>query len=271
VDRQGCIDPAELRQALVREETTLVTLALCNHELGNLYPIVELCRLSHQHGALFHCDAVQAVGRIPVDVGALDIDLLSLSAHKLFGPKGTGALYVRAPAPGNPPVLSTLPSLLRGGAQEKGRRAGTENVSGISGLGAAATLARSRQLCSSAEVGALRDRLEERLLGQPGARRHGDGSTGGRCPGTSNLAFAGVEGELLFMNLDLRGIAISTGAACSSGSPEPSAVLLALGLQRKQALEAVRFSLGPENTLQEVEQVLDAVIESLALIRSSTK
>lgn len=275
VDSRGRIDPADLARALDETPTTLVTLALCNHELGNLYPIAALCELSHRHGAFFHCDAVQAVGRVPVDVAALDVDLLSLSAHKLFGPKGIGALFVRSatkPKAGLPalPTSEPLPSLLRGGSQEKGRRAGTENVLGIVGFGAAAALCRRELLLRAPEVAALRDDFETRLLTIPGARRHGDIEPGARAPGTSNMAFDGVEGELLFMNLDLRGIAVSTGAACSSGSPEPSPVLLALGFSRRQALEAVRFSLGAATTRHEVETVAAAVTESVELVRKSS-
>jgi len=272
VDRLGRIDPADLERALKQEETALVSLSLCNHELGNLYPIAELCEASHRHGALFHCDAVQAAGRIPVDAAALGADLISVSAHKLYGPKGMGALVVRSRGGGAGSLdLAALPPLLRGGSQEKGRRAGTENLLGIVGLGAAASLCRRKLVSAQDRVAALRDALEERLLRIPGARRHGDGTPAGRGPSTTNLAFDGVEGELLFMSLDLRGIAVSTGAACSSGSPEPSAVLLALGLDRPKALEAVRFSLGPENTGDEVERVAEAVRQSVALIRSEAR
>ncbi len=279
VDAHGRIAPESLRAALAAQPTALVSLALCNHELGNLYPIAELAELAHAAGAWFHCDAVQAAGRVPIDVAALGVDLLSLSAHKLAGPKGVGALYCRErrackpqAAPGaiaRPPrprdgELALAP-ILHGGQQEKGRRAGTENVLGIIGLGAACRLARERFLPDAARVAELRDRLEDRLLRITGARRHGDPVS--RAPGTANLAFAGVEGELLFMNLDLRGAAVSTGSACSSGSPEPSPVLLALGLPRPAALEAVRFSLGATNTPQEVDLVAGWVKECVAHIR----
>ncbi len=274
VSADGRIDPADLRTALSAEETALVSLSMCNHELGNIYPIAEFVRLSHEYGALFHCDAVQAAGRMPIDVAQIDVDLLSVSAHKLYGPKGVGALFLRAAHRSGKtskqprlPGLDPLLPLIRGGSQEKGRRAGTENVAGIVGFGTASGLC-SRELTQNAEfVTGLRDRLEARLLQIAGARRNGDVSS--RSAGTANLAFAGVEGELLFMNLDLRGIAVSTGAACSSGSPEPSAVLLALGLSRTQALEAVRFSLGPKNTVEEVDTIADAVLASVNLIRQT--
>lgn len=269
VDAQGRIDPDPevLRQLLAAAPTDLVSVALCNHEIGNLYPVAELCRLAHEAGALFHTDAVQAVGRVPVDFRALDADLLTASAHKLYGPKGAGALVVKAALPGG----VELAPLLTGGQQEKGRRAGTENVLGIVGFGRACALAREELAAASTEtaaVAALRDDLERRLLAIPGARRHGSGDPGGRAPGTANIGFAGVPGELVLMNLDLRGAAVSTGAACSSGSPEPSAVLLALGLSREEASEAVRFSLGRGNTAAEVAQVAAWVHESVAHIRA---
>lgn len=282
VDDCGRITPAALQAALDRQPAALVSLALCNHELGNLYPIAELAAVAHAAGAWFHCDAVQAAGRVPIDVEALGVDLLTVSAHKLAGPKGVGALYCRErplhQPPGSPARSAAAPRpsagelalapLLLGGQQEKGRRAGTENVLGIIGFGRACQLARECSLPESAQVVALRDRLERQLLRIPGSRRHGDPAS--RAPGTANLAFAGVEGELLFMNLDLRGVAVSTGAACSSGSPEPSPVLLALGLPRREALEAVRFSLGRTNTAGEVDQVASWVQECVTHIRHLT-
>ena len=274
VDAHGRIAPAALQEALAQQPAALVSLALCNHELGNLYPIAELARVAQAAGARFHTDAVQAAGRVAIDVRALGVDLLTISGHKLMGPKGVGALYCRGAQPGSGPGKSgglsevALAPLLIGGQQEKGRRAGTENVLGAVGLGRACQLARERFLPAAAQVAELRDRLEARLLRLPGARRHGDPAV--RAPGTANLAFAGVEGELLFMNLDLRGAAVSTGAACSSGSPEPSPVLLALGLPPGAALEAVRFSLGPTSTLIEVDRVAQWVEEITAHVRQLT-
>ncbi|HRI51472.1 MAG TPA: aminotransferase class V-fold PLP-dependent enzyme, partial [Pseudomonadota bacterium] len=270
VDAQGRLGPAALRAALDAQPASLVSLSLCNHELGNLYPIAELARAAHAAGARFHCDAVQAAGRVPIDVRALEVDLLTLSAHKLAGPKGVGALYCRgAGSAAGPKAVAgelAIAPLLVGGQQEKGRRAGTENVPGIVGLGRACKLARERLATTAVRIAELRDRLEGRLLALPGARRHGDPEA--RAPGTANLAFAGVEGELLFMNLDLRGVAVSTGAACSSGSPEPSPVLLALGLLPGAALEAVRFSLGSTNTEVEVDQVAAWVEEIILQVRA---
>src|SRR4051794_14020556 len=219
VSASGAIDPEDLRRAL-RPETVLVTLALANHELGNLYPIGALAAVARAGGALFHCDAVQAVGRVPVDVHALGVDALTLSSHKLHGPKGVGALWVRQ---------GLLPEpLVAGGHQERERRAGTENVPGIVGFGEACRLGRAELAQAGPRVTRLRDELEARLLAIPGARVHGARAC--RVPGTSNVAFAGAPGELLLINLDLEGVCVSTGAACTSGTLEPSPVLLGLGL-----------------------------------------
>lgn len=274
VDAAGRLDAAALERALGDGRTALVTVQLCSHELGNLNPIAELLARARAHGAWFHCDAVQGAGKVPLDVRALGVDLLSVSAHKLYGPKGVGALFVRgvpvrtegssAAACGVP---LDLPALLVGGSQEKGRRAGTENVPGIIGFGRAARLAREELLGRAAEVAALRDRLESQLLQIPGARRHGEERPEHRAPATCNLGFAGVTGELVMMGLDLRGAAVSTGSACSSGSPEPSVGLLALGLSREQALEAVRFSLGLDTTAADVDQVAAWVREIVEHVR----
>lgn len=262
-DGKGRLDPAELERALAEEPTALVTVQLCSHELGNVNPVAELARRARAAGALFHCDAIQAAGKIPVDVRALGVDLLSVSGHKLYGPKGVGALYCRQAK-----ELPAMLPLLCGGSQEKGRRAGTENVPGIVGFGEAARLARERFLLAAGGLAALRDRLEELLLAIPGARRHGEDRSEHRAPATSNLGFPGVQGEILMMGLDLRGAAVSTGSACSSGSPEPSVGLLALGLSREQALEAVRFSLGMSTTLDDIEQVAAWVREIVDHARS---
>ncbi|MFO0576639.1 MAG: cysteine desulfurase family protein [Polyangia bacterium] len=274
VDAAGRLDAAALEQVLGDGRTALVTVQLCSHELGNLNPIAELSARARAHGAWFHCDAVQGAGKVPLDVRALGVDLLSVSAHKLYGPKGIGALFVRGvPVRTEGSGAATcgvpldLPALLVGGSQEKGRRAGTENVPGILGFGRAARLAREELLGRAAEVAALRDRLESQLLQIPGARRHGEARSEHRAPATCNLGFAGVTGELLMMGLDLRGAAVSTGSACSSGSPEPSVGLLALGLSREQALEAVRFSLGLTTTAEDVDQVAAWVREIVEHVR----
>jgi cysteine desulfurase len=259
VSASGELDPEDLRRAL-RPTTVLVTLALANHELGNVYPVAELAAIARAGGALFHSDAVQAAGRIPIDVRALGVDALTLSAHKLHGPKGTGALWVRQ---------GLLPEpLVAGGHQERERRAGTENVPGIVGFGAACRLARPELARTAAQIARLRDALEARLLAIPGARLHG--AAGSRVPGTSNVGFAGAAGELLLINLDLEGVCVSTGAACTSGTLEPSPVLLGLGLAPAQAREAVRFSLGGGNTDQEVEQVAGLMPGLVARVRAAT-
>jgi cysteine desulfurase len=258
VGSTGSIEPEDLRRAL-RDETVLVTLALANHELGNVYPVAALAAEAHARGALFHTDAVQAVGRVPVDVRALGVDALTLSGHKLHGPKGVGALWLRQGLLADP--------LLGGGHQERERRAGTENVPGIVGLGAAARLAREELPAAASRIADLRDRLEARLLEIPGARVHGDREL--RVPGTSNVAFAGAPGELLLINLDLEGVCVSTGAACSSGTLEPSPVLLALGLLPAQAREALRLSLGAGNSEEEVDRVAALLPALVARVRAA--
>ncbi len=250
VDADGRIDADALRAAL-RPDTVLVTLALANHELGNVYDVAALARVAHEAGALFHTDAVQAAGKLAVDVGALGVDALTLSAHKIHGPKGVGAVYLRRGAPFSP--------LAGGGHQERERRAGTENVSGIVGFGVAARLAAAERAEAAARVAGLRDRLEARLLALADARRHGD--SGHRLPGTLNIGFAGAPGQLVAAALDLDGISVSTGAACTSGSLAPSEVLLALGLSRADAACAIRFGIGATNTDAEIDRVADAVGE----------
>jgi cysteine desulfurase len=246
-------------ESILGTDTGLLTVALVNHELGNLYPVADLAARAHRVGALVHSDAVQAVGRVPVDVGALGVDALSLSAHKIGGPKGVGAVWIRrglAPAP-----------LLTGGHQEHERRAGTENVPGIVGFGEACRLAALGLADRAQRVADLRDRLERRLLAIPGARVHGH--VPARAPGVSNLAFRGAAGQLVAIGLDLEGVAVSTGAACSSGTVAPSPVLLALGLDPGDAREAVRFSLGPDNTEPEIDAVAALVERVVARVRAA--
>jgi len=242
----GGIKAADV-QAALRPETVLVSLAFANHELGNLFDIPAFAAAAHKGGALFHCDAVQAVGRLPVSVAELGVDALTLSGHKFRGPKGTGALFVRA---------GVVPEcFIAGGHQERERRGGTENVPGIVGLGVAAQLAQTF-LAEPAPIDALRehrDRLQVLLSDIPGSRVHGNLSE--RTPGTLNMGFEGVRGELLVIGLDLEGVSVSTGAACTSGSIAPSATIVALGLSKDQAGEAVRFSLGSEICNEDIERV----------------
>jgi cysteine desulfurase len=222
---------------------------LANNETGVLQPVAEAARLARERGGLVHCDAVQAAGKTEVDVRALDVDLLTLSAHKLYGPKGVGCLYVRRGA--------TLAPLVRGGAQERNRRAGTENVAGIVGFGAAASLASERTAGESERIGALRDRLEGRLLAVPGARRNGSLE---RLANTANLSFEGMDAEALVIALDLAGVAASTGAACAAGGVEPSHVLKAMGFPPERVQSSLRLSLGRGTTEQEVDRAADIIV-----------
>ena len=252
----GTIDPAAVRGAL-RPDTALVTLALANHELGNVYDLASLAAVAHEGGALFHADAVQAAGKILVDVNALGVDALTLSAHKLHGPKGVGAIFLRRSVPFDPAG--------RGGHQERERRAGTENVAGIVGFGVAARLAAAELSSEGARITSLRERLEAQLLAIPDARRHGDPARA--LPGTLNVGFAGAPGQLVAAALDLEGVAVSTGAACTSGSLDPSPVLLALGLPRQEAARALRFGLGRWTTLEEIDRAAALVAQIVARVR----
>lgn len=255
VDAAGRIDS----QVTFGPDLALLTVQLANHELGNLYPVAQLAARAHAAGGLVHTDAVQAAGKVAVDVRALGVDLLTVSAHKLYGPKGVGAVFVRA-------GLDLLPHTA-GGHQERGRRPGTENVAAIVGFGAAAELARREHAAWAAHEAPLRDALEAGALAL-GARIHGDRAA--RVANTTNLAFDGVPGDLLVEALDLEGIAASTGAACTSGSVEASPVLLALGQPKARAAEAVRFSLGRHNTRAEIDRVLALLPSLIERIRAAT-
>jgi cysteine desulfurase len=255
-DSQGIVDPEAIRRAL-RPETVLISVMHANNELGTIQPIVEIARIAAEAGVCFHCDAVQSAGKVLLDVNKLGVDLLSISAHKFCGPKGVGALYVRSGR--------QIKSRFFGGHAERDRRPGTENVPGIVALGKAAELARRLLAEDSARIGALRDRLESSLLERiPAARVSGD--TSRRVPNTSNLSFSGAGGEALLIALDLQGVACSTGAACSSGSTEPSHVLLAAGLSHDQARSSLRFSLGRPTSAAEIDyaiSVIPAVVERI--------
>ena len=254
-DGSGVVDLDDLA-AKVTGGTALVSLMLANNETGVLQPVAEAARIARDHGALVHCDAVQAAARVPVDARALDVDLLTLSAHKLHGPKGTGCLVVKRGTPMAP--------LVRGGGQERNRRAGTENVAGIVGFGEAARIAAAELGPEADRVGALRDRLEARVLALAGAQRNGSGP---RLPNTTNVSFAGAEAEDLVVALDLEGVAVSTGAACSAGAVEPSHVLRAMGFAPERVQSSLRFSLGRGTTVEDVDRAADAVAEVLARLR----
>jgi cysteine desulfurase len=257
-DAQGIVDPEEIRRA-IRPETVLITVMQANNELGTIQPIEEIARMAAEAGVCFHCDAVQSAGKVPLDVGKLGVDLLSVSAHKFCGPKGVGALYVRAGRPISPRAW--------GGHAERDRRAGTENVPGIVGIGKAAELARNVLADDGARIRSLRDHLETTLLERiPNVRLNGDRDR--RVPNTSNLSFPGAGGEALLIALDLQGLACSTGAACSSGSTEPSHVLLAAGLSHDDARSSLRFSLGRPSTAADVDRAIEIIPQVVERIRA---
>ncbi len=258
VDREGQIDPEQVRAA-IRPETGLVSIMFANNEIGTIYPIKEIGAICRQAGVLFHADAVQAAGHLPINVKEMNIDLLSLSAHKFHGPKGVGAFYCRRGIP--------LPSLIDGGAQERSKRAGTENVAGIVGLGAALRLANEEMSEASARVSAMRDRLIDGILQTvPMCRLNGPRHN--RLPGNCNISFLGIEGESLLLRLDLAGIAASSGSACASSSLDPSHVLLAIGLPHEVAHGSVRLSLSDYNTEEDVDYILEKLPEIVSTLRS---
>ena len=261
VDSTGIVAPAALEAALT-DRTALVSIMHANNEIGTIQPVAELAQLAHARGALFHTDAVQSVAKIPVDVRALGVDLLSLSAHKFYGPKGAGALWIRRG--------TRIGAILTGGKHERNRRAGTENVAGIAGLGTAAELAARKLQPEGMRLAALRDRLERLVLERvPGSAING--SRAQRVPNTTNISFEGVEAESLLIALDLDGIAVSTGSACSSGTLEPSHVLRAMGLPAHRTQNSIRISLGAGNTDQDVDFLLDRLPGIVQKLRSLTR
>ena len=254
VGADGVVSADAIRAAL-RPETVLISVMRANNEIGTLQPIEEIGAVAAEADILLHTDAVQSAGKVPIDVNRLRVDLLSLSAHKFYGPKGIGALYIRKGTEVDP--------FVHGGANERGRRAGTENVAAIVGLGKAAELARAELAEISAHFGELRDRLEQGLLARvAGARLNGDATR--RVPNTSNLMLPGVESESLVIALDLAGLACSAGAACSSGAVDPSHVLTAIGLTAAEARASVRFSVGRMNTREEIDRALEIIPAAVA-------
>jgi len=257
VDSRGRIDLQALADS-IDDDVSLISIMLANNEAGVIQPVREAAEIAKSRGILFHTDAVQAAGRIPLDVRHLGVDLLSLSAHKFHGPKDCGALFVRSGIPG--------PVLIHGGHHERMRRAGTENVAAIVGFGHACRLAGQRLDENSHLTGSLRDRLEKGIVERvPGVKINGCPEH--RLPNTLNVSFEAVDGQMLAMNLDLMGIAVSTGSACQSDTMEPSYVLLAMGCTVDQASSCIRFSLGIDNTVEEVDIVLGILPELLEGLR----
>ncbi len=264
IDQSGVLAPERVREA-IREDTALVSVMHANNEIGTVQPIAEIAALAHERGALIHTDAVQSVGKIPADVKNLGVDLLSLSAHKFNGPKGAGVLWIKR-------GTRMLP-MMTGGKHERNRRAGTENVPAIAGLGAAARLAAAKMDREATRLASLRDRLEDGILRTvPGTEVNGRRNA--RVPNTTNISFDRVEAESLLIALDLEGIAVSTGSACSSGTLEPSHVLRAMGLPTHRTQNSLRFSLGLLSTEAEVDRVVDVLprlVEKLrALVRAGS-
>ncbi|MGC2558751.1 MAG: cysteine desulfurase family protein [Terriglobales bacterium] len=281
VDARGLVDPSDVRRAL-RPNTKLISIMLANNETGVLQPVREIAAIAAEAGVLFHTDAVQAAGKIPLRVADIGCDLLTISSHKLHGPQGVGALFVKKNTP--------IDAMLHGGRHERSRRAGTENVPGIVGLGRAAELAQaslqrqdadrdiykddddrpaadrpSADRSNADNIQSLRDRLESRLLQLDSATVNGAAAP--RVPNTTNICFEGIDGEALVIALDLKGLAVSTGAACSSGAIEPSHVLIAMGLSPDRARSSIRFSLGKLTTAEDVDFALSIVPETVARLR----
>jgi cysteine desulfurase len=261
VDQSGIVSPDRVREA-VTGETALVSVMHANNEIGTIQPIAEIAAIAHERGAVMHTDAVQSVGKIPVDVRALGVDLLALSAHKFNGPKGAGVLWVKRG--------TRMQPLLTGGKHERNRRAGTENVAAIAGLGVAAQLALSKMGAEAARVAGLRDRLEAGILGDvPGSVVNG--ARAARVPNTTNISFDRVEAESLLIALDLEGVAVSTGSACSSGALEPSHVLRAMGFPAHRTQNSLRFSLGMFSTPAEVDHVIAILPSIVEKLRALTR
>jgi cysteine desulfurase len=257
VSRDGLIDLEGLRKA-IRPETVLITVMHANNELGTVQPLAEIGKIAADHDVYFHTDAVQSVGKIPVDVNACQLDLLSLSGHKIYAPKGIGAIFIKSG--------TWLRQLLYGGHHQRGFRPGTENVAGIVGLGKAAELSRLALTEDAARIASLRDQLEQALLSRiPDSRANAAAAP--RTPNTCNISFSGIEGEALIIALDLKGLACSTGAACSSGAVEPSHVLTAIGLPASEARASIRFSLGRHTTATEIDAALELVPAAVAQLR----
>ena len=262
VNGNGQVDPEAVRQAL-RANTTLISIMMANNETGVLQPVEEIGRIAAEADVWFHTDAVQAAGKVPISVKKIGCDLLTISAHKIHGPQGTGALFVRRGTP--------LQNQLHGGHQERGRRPGTENVAGIAGLGRACEIARRGFEDGSVErIGALRDRLEAAVVSAVPLTRI-NGKDAPRVPNTTNILFEHVGGDALVMALDELGVAASRGAACTAGESDPSSVLMAMGLTGEQSRSSLRFSLGKQNTAEEIEHVIAVLPGAVRKLREAAQ
>ena len=258
VDHDGLVTPEQL-EAAIRPDTILVSIMYANNEVGTIEPIPALAAVAKAHGVLFHTDAVQAIGHVEIDVKAQNIDMLSLSGHKFHAPKGIGALYVRHGV--------RLNRLMEGGAQERGQRPGTENLAGIVGLGKAIELATADIPARAARMAAIRDHMIERIMKEiPHVQLNGHPTK--RMCGNINVSFYFVESESILLHLDFKGIAASSGSACTSGSLDPSHVLLAIGVSHEHANGSVRLSLSDENTMEEADYVVDSLVEIVARLRA---
>lgn len=258
VDKYGMVSPDDVKAA-IKDTTIMISIMFANNEIGTIMPIAEIGKIAKEAGVVFHTDAVQAVGNVEIDVKAMNIDMLSLTAHKFHGPKGCGALYVRQGV--------KLMSFITGGAQERMRRAGTENVPGIVGLGKAIELATANIKEKQEKLIALRDRYIKKVLETvPYSRLNGHPTE--RLAGNANISFEYVEGEGLLLSLDMKGIAASSGSACTSGSLDPSHVLLAIGLKHEQAHGSLRTSFGEDTTVEDIDYMVDAIAEIVARLRS---
>lgn len=258
VDKYGMVSPDDVKAA-IKGTTIMISIMFANNEIGTIMPIAEIGKIAKEAGVVFHTDAVQAVGNVEIDVKAMNIDMLSLTAHKFHGPKGCGALYVRQGV--------KLMSFITGGAQERMRRAGTENVPGIVGLGKAIELATANIKEKQEKLTALRDRYIKKVLETvPYSRLNGHPTE--RLAGNANISFEYIEGEGLLLSLDMKGIAASSGSACTSGSLDPSHVLLAIGLKHEQAHGSLRTSFGEDTTVEDIDYMVDAIAEIVARLRS---
>ena len=260
VDKNGLIDPDDIKKNII-SDTGLISIMMANNEVGTIEPIQEIARIAQEHDVLFHSDAIQVLGKLPIDVKKLQLDIMSFSAHKFYGPKGVGALYIKDGVSINPMII--------GGSQEKNMRAGTENVSGIAGLGLAAEIASNFEKENFSHLLELENYFKELIID-----KHNDitfnGFDNNKLPGLVNLTIPNIPSDLLLINLDNDGISISNGSACSSGTISPSPVLKAMGLSDKSNLESVRISAGKYNTMDEVNKLVDSIHSSIVTIRKNS-